>query len=152
MSQARVLRVANHPRREEIVSRQNDPLLAQREHGDGLARPNLQASRERQSEGWQLVFEKDGVQHRITPVIDSSTNDYFLIFADPTNRSETYKAGRYLHAPFVNADGETYLDFNKAYNPPCAFTAYATCPLPPEENRLEVPVEAGEKNWAGDLY
>lgn len=99
-----------------------------------------------------LVFEKDGGEYRITPVIDTSTNDYFLIFADATNGAETYNAGRYLHAPFVDASGQTYLDFNQAYNPPCAFTEYATCPLPPEGNRLALAVEAGEKKWAGDLH
>ena len=99
-----------------------------------------------------LVFERDGITHRISPVIDHETNDYFLIFADATNGTETYNAGRFLHAPFVDASGLTYLDFNKSYNPPCAFTEYATCPLPPEENRLGVAVYAGEKKWAGDLH
>jgi hypothetical protein len=69
---------------------------------------------------------------------------FFMMFRDATSGEQTYGAGRYLSAP-LHDDGTVTLDFNRAYNPPCAFTPFATCPLPPPENRLEIPVTAGEK-------
>ncbi|HEX9508398.1 MAG TPA: DUF1684 domain-containing protein, partial [Myxococcales bacterium] len=67
-------------------------------------------------------------------------------FGDATNRTETYGAGRFLYADMPR-DGKVILDFNQAYNPPCAFSTFATCPLPPRQNRLPVRVEAGEKRY-----
>jgi len=64
-----------------------------------------------------------------------------------TNTVSTYGAGRYLYVPRPDAAGKTIIDFNKAYNPPCAFTAFATCPLPPKQNVLSVAITAGEKNY-----
>ena len=75
--------------------------------------------------------------------------DYFIIFKDATSGKETYGAARYLYAKPPDANGKTIVDFNKAYNPPCAFTPYATCPLPPPQNRLPIRIEAGEKKYAG---
>jgi uncharacterized protein (DUF1684 family) len=72
--------------------------------------------------------------------------DLFFIFKDLTSRQETYGAGRFLHAP-VPKDGLVDLDFNRAYNPPCAFTDFATCPLPVKENQLPVRIPAGEMRW-----
>lgn len=66
---------------------------------------------------------------------------------DATNTKETYGAGRYLYVKKPDAHGKTIIDFNKAYNPPCAFTAFATCPLPPKQNILNLEVAAGEKNY-----
>ena len=60
---------------------------------------------------------------------------------------ESYAAGRYLYTPAPAADGTVEVDFNRAYNPPCVFTDYATCPLPPPENRLDLAVTAGEKKY-----
>jgi uncharacterized protein len=94
-----------------------------------------------------LVFEIDGKEHRLDPIIEEGTDELFVIFADETSGGETYGAGRYLYAKNPGPNGRTTLDFNKAYNPPCAFTDFATCPLPPRQNRLEVRVEAGEKNY-----
>ncbi len=81
--------------------------------------------------------------------LDEGGDDYFMIFGDPTNARETYGAGRYLYVKKPGPDGKTIIDFNKAYNPPCAFTAFATCPLPPKQNVLDVEVTAGEKNYSG---
>ncbi|HYN00995.1 MAG TPA: DUF1684 domain-containing protein, partial [Vicinamibacteria bacterium] len=67
----------------------------------------------------------------------------FFILRDQTSGKETYGAGRFLYADLPKA-GKVVLDFNKAYNPPCAFTPYATCPLPPPQNWMPVRVEAGE--------
>ena len=71
----------------------------------------------------------------------------FFVFADETNGKETYGAGRFLYADKPNANGKVILDFNKAYNPPCAFTKYATCPLPTPENYLKIRITAGEKKF-----
>lgn len=95
-----------------------------------------------------LVFTVDGKEYRIDPVLEEGSDELFLIFRDATSRDDTYQAGRYLYAPMPK-EGKTVIDFNKAYNPPCAFTPYATCPLPPPQNRLPVRIEAGEKRYSG---
>lgn len=96
-----------------------------------------------------LVFTVDGKEYRVDPIVEEGSKDFFIIFRDATSRDETYGAGRYLYASPPGADGKVIVDFNKAYNPPCAFTPYATCPLPPEQNRLPVRIEAGEKKYRG---
>jgi uncharacterized protein (DUF1684 family) len=90
------------------------------------------------------VFEIEGVACRLEPVLEEGESDLFFIFGDRTNGRETYGAGRFLYAK-PPEDGKVVLDFNKAYNPPCAFSPYATCPLPPPSNRLLIRIEAGEK-------
>lgn len=97
-----------------------------------------------------VVFEHGGETFRIDVIAEPGDEEMFLIFADATSGKETYGAGRYLYVKAPDADGMIELDFNKAYNPPCAFTPFATCPLPPRQNRLSLRVEAGEKNYAGD--
>jgi uncharacterized protein (DUF1684 family) len=73
---------------------------------------------------------------------------YMLVFADSTSGGETYGGGRYLWVDGPDEEGRVVVDFNLAYNPPCVWTAFATCPLPTRDNRLPVRVEAGEKDWA----
>jgi uncharacterized protein (DUF1684 family) len=75
---------------------------------------------------------------------DSPDGKLFLIFRDLTTAKETYPVGRYLDTD-APQNGSVVLDFNKAYSPPCAFTAYATCPIPPKQNHLAVAIRAGEK-------
>lgn len=94
-----------------------------------------------------VVFERDGRSYRLD-AIEGGEDSLFLIFADQTSGKETYGAGRFLDTE-APKDGRVVLDFNKAYNPPCALTPYATCPLPPPQNRLALRVEAGEKTFAG---
>lgn len=94
----------------------------------------------------KLVFEWEG-QERSISVLDGGEEEYFLIFADETTGSETYPAGRYLYTPKADKDGMTYIDFNTAYNPPCAFTEFATCLLPPPENRIAAAIRFGEKDY-----
>ena len=79
--------------------------------------------------------------------LDEGDGVLSLVFADRTSGHGSYPAGRFLDAPMPDASGTVVLDFNKSYNPPCAFTAFATCPLPPPENRLDLPVVAGEKAY-----
>lgn len=75
--------------------------------------------------------------------------ELFILFGDLTNGIDTYPSGRFLYAHKPDADGEVILDFNKSINPPCAFTPYATCPLPPPQNQLPLLVTAGEKSYHG---
>ncbi len=97
-----------------------------------------------------VVFEIDQREFRLEAVASADGEQLFFIFADRTAGRETYGAGRFLYADLPGDDGRTVLDFNRAYNPPCAFTEYSTCPLPPPENRLDVRVEAGELRYAGE--
>jgi uncharacterized protein (DUF1684 family) len=90
-----------------------------------------------------LVFQVAGQELRLDAF--DAGEELFVIFADPTNAGETYGAGRYLYTARPDAEGMVVVDFNKSYSPPCAFTPYATCPLPPPQNRLKVRVEAGER-------
>jgi uncharacterized protein (DUF1684 family) len=95
----------------------------------------------------RLIFRLHDTEYALDALIDDPAEpDLFVIFRDRTNGSSTYPAGRYLHVPLPVA-GKTIIDFNQAYNPPCAFTAFATCPLPPKQNWLKAAVEAGEKNY-----
>ena len=96
-----------------------------------------------------LVFEVDGKEYRLDPIIEEGSDEFFIIFKDETSKDTTYQAGRYLYAKKPGPDGKVIVDFNRAYNPPCVFTPYATCPLPPAQNRLPVRIEAGEKRYAG---
>jgi uncharacterized protein (DUF1684 family) len=91
-----------------------------------------------------VTFSLDGRALRLEPV--SEDGRLFFIFRDLTAGHETYAAGRFLYASLPK-DGEVELDFNKAENPPCAFTDYATCPLPPKQNHLPLRIEAGELNY-----
>ncbi len=100
----------------------------------------------------KAVFERDGKTFELLPVIEvPGDKELFLIFADRTSGRETYGGARFLYAPMPK-DGKIVLDFNKAYNPPCAFTPYATCPLAPPENRLDLAVTAGEKRYRGGAH
>lgn len=90
-------------------------------------------------------FTLDGQALHLDGVLEEpDAQELFFIFRDETSGHETYGAGRFLYAD-LPSDGRLILDFNKAYSPPCAFTPYATCPLPPPQNRLAVRIEAGEK-------
>lgn len=88
-----------------------------------------------------LEFELGGQVCRLEA--SDEGDSLFIVFRDLTSGKSTYGAGRFLYAPLPE-NGQVALDFNRAYNPPCAFTPYATCPLPPPQNRLKIPVEAGE--------
>ena len=95
----------------------------------------------------KAVFEHGGRRFELYPVLETPGDEQlFLIFADATSGRETYGAARFLYAD-MPSDGKIVLDFNKAYNPPCAFTPYATCPLAPPENRLDLRVTAGELKY-----
>ncbi len=94
-----------------------------------------------------LAFEIDGSAHRLDAFLEGSETDLFVVFGDLTNGSETFGGGRYVHTDPPDERGIVMLDFNRAYNPPCVFTAHATCPLPLPQNRMSIRVEAGEKRY-----
>lgn len=93
----------------------------------------------------KLVFSIDGKAYSLDALAEG--DNLFIIFADKTNKKETYGAGRFVYTGLPDKNGEVYLDLNKSVNPPCAFTPYATCPLPPKQNTLPVAIYAGEKNY-----
>jgi uncharacterized protein (DUF1684 family) len=96
-----------------------------------------------------VTFQLDGRELRLDPVLEEpDAKELFYIFRDATAGKDTYPAGRFLYSEMPK-DGQVVLDFNKAYSPPCAFTSFATCPLPPRQNRLDVRIEAGEKKPPG---
>jgi uncharacterized protein (DUF1684 family) len=94
------------------------------------------------------VFTLHDQEVRLDVIDDAEANDFFLIFKDATSGKDTYGGGRFLHVPRPNDLGEVQIDFNRAYNPPCGFTPYATCPVPPRQNWLSVPIKAGERKVA----
>jgi len=95
----------------------------------------------------KAVFHRDGHTYELMP-IQEEPDSLFFVIADRTSGKETYGAARFMYADLPK-DGKVVLDFNRAYNPPCAFTPYATCPLAPPENRMDLAVTAGEKKYKG---
>jgi uncharacterized protein (DUF1684 family) len=93
-----------------------------------------------------LVFNHGGKEYRLEPMADYG-EEWFIVFADATSGHDTYGGGRFVYVTAPDENGNTFIDFNRAYNPPCVFTPYATCPLPHEANVLPFKVEAGEKNY-----
>lgn len=110
-----------------------------------IAIPNVLGETEFEKCYGLLKFKIDGNEYSLMPLGDGVNSDFFVIFADETSAEETYGAGRFLSVEKPNQKGITSIDFNKATNPPCAFTDFATCPLPPKENILPVKILAGEK-------
>lgn len=94
-----------------------------------------------------LQFAVHGQTFQLDPIVEKDSKKYFIIFADETNAEETYGAGRFLYVDMPDTNTNMYIDFNKAYNPPCAFSDFATCPLPPRQNRLPIKISAGEKKY-----
>jgi uncharacterized protein (DUF1684 family) len=97
-------------------------------------------------------FTVDGKVVRLEPVLeDPQSTELFFILRDTTSKTTTYGAGRFLYTELpdhgLTQPGEVWLDFNELINPPCAFTPYATCPLPPPQNRLTVAIPAGEQRY-----
>ncbi|RMD49502.1 MAG: DUF1684 domain-containing protein [Ignavibacteria bacterium] len=107
--------------------------------------PTIIGTIEKEMSLGKLVFSKDGNEYSLD--VTNAGDSFFIVFADETSGEETYGAGRFLYTSKPDSNGIVVLDFNKAYNPPCAFTKYATCPLPTKDNYLKLKVTAGEKNY-----
>lgn len=109
---------------------------------------NILGMREDMDAPGALVFTHGGKVYRLDALLEEpDATELFIMLADETSGDETYGAGRFLYVPLPK-DGAVRLNFNRAYNPPCAFNTFATCPLPPPQNRLAVRVEAGELTYA----
>ncbi len=108
--------------------------------------PTIQGSVNQTPSPGILHFSLNGTEQRLV-ALGQPDKPLSLIFADTTSGHETYGSGRFLTVSAPDASGKTAIDFNRAYNPPCAFTPFATCPLPPAGNRLAIPITAGEKNY-----
>ena len=108
--------------------------------------PNVLGQMNKEKSPGAVVFEREGKTYKIDAV-DEGDGRLFLIVADETSGDETYGGGRFMTVDKPDSTGTIILDFNKAYNPPCVFTKYATCPLPPEQNYLKLKIEAGEKMY-----
>jgi uncharacterized protein (DUF1684 family) len=111
--------------------------------GDTLAVPDVLGFVEEEPSAGSVAFERHDVEHRLQALPGGDAGELWLIFADATNGAETYAGGRYLYTAAPRG-GRVVVDLNRAYNPPCVFTPYATCPLPWTSNRLPFRVEAGE--------
>ena len=96
----------------------------------------------------KAVFERAGKTYELLAIDEGPGEPLFFVIADTTTGQETYGGARFVYAE-ASKDGTVVLDFNRAENPPCAFTPFATCPLPPKENRLPFAVTAGEKVYRG---
>jgi uncharacterized protein (DUF1684 family) len=91
----------------------------------------------------KISFEYQGKNY-VLDAISEGPGDLFVVFGDATNGINTYHTGRFMYVPRPDSNGNTFIDFNKAFNPPCAYTPYATCPIPPKQNILPFKVTAGE--------
>ena len=120
----------------KVIPQNQNPLMIMNVLGQNTA----------QKHGGQLVFEIEGTTYRLD-AIDEGGIRLFVTFADATSGKTTYGSGRFIELEKPDSEGFTYIDFNKAYNPPCAFTEFATCPLPPPQNRLTIAIPAGEKKY-----
>ena len=110
-----------------------------------------QGTVENESPG-ELIFRAAGREHRLVAFASASSSNFFVSLWDSTALANTYQGGRYLRVPFADSTGWTTIDFNRAYNPPCVFTPFSVCSLPPPENRLELAVTAGETRPENPLY
>ena len=108
---------------------------------------NILGMTEQMTSPGAIVFERDGRAWRLDAILEApGDRELFVMFSDATSGKQTYGAGRFLYVGLPNAD-RIEVDFNKAYNPPCAFTDFATCPLPPQQNRLALAIDAGELKY-----
>ena len=117
------------------------------EEGETLEIANVLGQISQSSVLGSIEFDMDGKTHSLLGIGTEESEQLWFIFADRTSGYATYGAGRFLYSDGMPENGRLTLDFNKAYNPPCAFNPYSTCPLPPQRNRMDLMVEAGEKDF-----
>jgi uncharacterized protein (DUF1684 family) len=124
-----------------------DARFTPAEPGQTMAIANVLGQSENMPVIGFVEFERGGHTYRLVGLAEQGVNALWFLFADRTSGRETYGAGRFLYSDGMPQNGRVVVDFNKAYNPPCAFNDYSTCPLPPQQNRLDVAVTAGEKGY-----
>jgi uncharacterized protein (DUF1684 family) len=118
-------------------------ILIKENQPDKILITNVLGQTNQQKSAGKLQFKIAGKAYSLDALEEG--DELFIIFGDETSGKTTYHTGRFLYAAKPGADGKTILDFNKAFNPPCAFTDFATCPLPPKQNILPIEITAGEK-------
>ena len=116
--------------------------------GRALPVPDVLGTNDEQASPGDVGFEIDGVTYRLQALKGGDSGALWLVFADATNGHDTYGGGRFLYTDPPGDDLHVMVDFNRAYNPPCVFSPYATCPLPWPANRLPFRVDAGERRWS----
>lgn len=116
-------------------------------HEKTVAVPNVLGTVSEEPSPAHLAFRVGGREYTLDVTGDADAERFMLVFADGTSGRTTYGGGRYVWVDAPDEQGRVVLDFNLAYNPPCVWTPYATCPLPSRDNRLPIAVEAGEKDW-----
>jgi uncharacterized protein (DUF1684 family) len=121
-----------------------EALYTEFEQPETIMLDTLAGGRQQHSSPGFVTFTKAGKEYRLDPVLEG--NRLFFIIRDQTSGKSTYGGARFVYTALPK-DGKVTLDFNQAINPPCAFTAFATCPLPPPNNRLPIAVTAGEMNY-----
>lgn len=114
---------------------------------DTIEVPTVLGNEAKEISPGHLVFKIDGLEYQLAPLTTSDPEELFVIFGDETNGVETHGGGRFVYIDAPDASGMTFIDFNKAYNPPCAFNEFSTCPLPPPGNILPIEIRAGEKAY-----
>lgn len=112
--------------------------------------PTIMGTTNRDSSPGAIIFKIGDKKYKLDTTGKYDSERLWIIFSDGTSGIETYGAGRYLYIDNPLLHENTYIDFNRAYNPPCAFTDFATCPFPPEQNKLDVRITAGEKYHSPD--
>lgn len=112
-----------------------------------LSVPDVAGVAEEQGSPGDVVFEVGGETYRLQALSGGERGELWLVFGDATNGDETYGGGRFLYTDAPGADSRVIIDFNRAYNPPCVFTPYATCPLPWPANQLPIRIQAGERTF-----
>ncbi|GGH73253.1 hypothetical protein GCM10011379_34550 [Filimonas zeae] len=120
-------------------------IAAESEGGPILFKNKIGQSFENKAVG-KIAFSYKGAPYTLD-IISASREGYFIVFGDKTSGEQTYASGRFITVDKADDAGNTYIDFNRAINPPCVFTEYATCPLPPQSNVLPVAILAGEKDY-----
>lgn len=147
------LRNLNHPKLASFKGIERFPIdtnwrikakFQKNENPKQIAITNILGQSNLEESSGKLIFQINKQEFALD-VLDED-GEFFVIFADETNGETTYPSGRFIMVKQPNADGYTTIDFNKAYNPPCAFTDFATCPLPPKQNILPISILAGEKS------
>jgi uncharacterized protein (DUF1684 family) len=108
--------------------------------------PNILGQVSRQFSPGAVVFNVGSEEFRLDVTGNPESKSFFIVIGDATNVKDTYNRGRFIAVDAPDDSGDMHIDFNKAFNPPCAFTEHATCPVPPTQNHLSVRIEAGEKN------
>ena len=114
-----------------------------------IAMPSITGVDEKDTVPGVVVFEVEGTEYRLDVTGQPGDDRYFVVFGDATSGQETYGGGRFVWIDAEDDEGNIIIDFNRAYNPPCVFSPFATCPLPTPNNRLPIRIEAGELNYGG---